>query len=254
MKFFSHQFYSSFVSLVFHLCLIIFFLFFVHKNTKPVAPKYIEIGFGGTVESNSPGSPSAEPKITTVTKATQNVKPKEPNKLHDKKIAEQISDKKDIAPRPVATNNDTSGNVAAASNGNASGGNLSGVSSLTGSGNGGNGSGPAKKGIPTNTATYYVAVDQMPVPIGGMESINAKVNYPPQAQAEGIKGTVYVLAYIDENGLVNKTFLIKGIGSGCDQSAARAVRQTRFTPGKLHGTPVKVQMTIAVRFNKDTGE
>jgi TonB family protein len=60
---------------------------------------------------------------------------------------------------------------------------------------------------------------------------------------------VYVLAYIDENGYVRKTVLIKGIGYGCDQSAIRAVGETRFSPGILKGVQVKVQLTIPVTFS-----
>ncbi len=42
--------------------------------------------------------------------------------------------------------------------------------------------------------------------------------------------------------------IIKGIGAGCDEAAIDAVKQTKFTPGKQKGKPVKVQVSIPIVF------
>ena len=63
-----------------------------------------------------------------------------------------------------------------------------------------------------------------------------------------MQGRVFVKAFVDENGNVNKVELIRGIGAGCDEAAIAAVEQTRFKPGKQRGKPVKVQVTVPVLF------
>lgn len=95
---------------------------------------------------------------------------------------------------------------------------------------------------------YFVTVEEMPEPIGGMYSIQSKIKYPEQAKREGVEGKVYVVAYVDETGTVNETKIIKGIGDDCDEAAMDAIRQTKFTPGKQKGKPVKVQVSIPILF------
>lgn len=95
---------------------------------------------------------------------------------------------------------------------------------------------------------YFVAVEEMPEPIGGLKSIQEKIRYPEVAKREGIEGKVYVLAFIDEKGNVANAKIIKGIGGGCDEAALDAVKQTKFIPGKQRGKPVKVQVTVPIIF------
>lgn len=96
--------------------------------------------------------------------------------------------------------------------------------------------------------TYYVAVDIMPEPFGGMEKLQQNVNYPDEARKEGIVGKVLVKAFINENGEVTRAEIVKGLGYGCDEEALWAVKSTRFRPGKKNGKPIKVQLTIPVSF------
>lgn len=95
---------------------------------------------------------------------------------------------------------------------------------------------------------YHVAVDLMPEPIGGIATIQDNIVYPEIARKAGIEGRVYILAFINENGDVAKTKILKGIGAGCDEAAANAVNKTKFKPGILNGVPVKVQVTIPIVF------
>ena len=96
--------------------------------------------------------------------------------------------------------------------------------------------------------TYFVAVEEMPAPIGGIQGIQSKIIYPEIAKRAGVEGKVYVLAFVDETGTVTKAQLIKGIGAGCDEAALDAVLKTKFKPGKQRGKPVKVQVSIPVIF------
>ena len=96
--------------------------------------------------------------------------------------------------------------------------------------------------------TYFVAVEEMPEPIGGIKAIQEKIIYPEIAKRAGVEGKVYVLAFVDEEGIVTKAQIIKGIGAGCDEAALDAVLKTRFKPGKQRGKPVKVQVSIPIVF------
>jgi protein TonB len=96
--------------------------------------------------------------------------------------------------------------------------------------------------------TFFVAVEEMPEPIGGISAIQEKIVYPEIAKRAGVEGKVYILAFVDENGDVKKAQVIKGIGAGCDEAALDAVLKTKFKPGKQRGKAVNVQVSIPVVF------
>ena len=95
---------------------------------------------------------------------------------------------------------------------------------------------------------YFVAVEEMPEPLGGLKTIQDKIVYPEIAKRVGVEGKVYVRAFVDETGNVTKAELVKGIGAGCDEVAVEAVLDTQFKPGKQRGKPIKVQVTVPIVF------
>jgi len=95
---------------------------------------------------------------------------------------------------------------------------------------------------------FFVAVEEMPEPIGGIEAIQKRIIYPEIAKRAGVQGRVFVKAFVDENGNVIKAEIIKGIGAGCDEAAIKAVMATKFKPGRQRGKPVKVQVSIPILF------
>ncbi len=95
---------------------------------------------------------------------------------------------------------------------------------------------------------FFISVEEMPKPIGGIKAIFEKIEYPKMAKITGIQGKVTVLAYVDENGTVTKVELVKGIGGGCDEEALNAVSQTKFNPGKQRGKAVRVKVAIPILF------
>ncbi|NLT50986.1 MAG: energy transducer TonB [Ignavibacteria bacterium] len=95
---------------------------------------------------------------------------------------------------------------------------------------------------------FFVAVEEMPEPIGGIKAIQDNIVYPDLAKKANVQGRVYVKAYVDEQGNVSKVELIKGIGAGCDEAGMDAVKKTKFKPGKQRGKPVKVQVAIPIIF------
>lgn len=97
---------------------------------------------------------------------------------------------------------------------------------------------------------FFVAVEEMPQLIGGLKGIQGQIKYPEIAKRVGVEGKVIVQAIVDETGKVISVSTIKGIGSGCDEVAMDAVRNSKFTPGKQRGKNVKVQVTIPIVFKK----
>lgn len=96
--------------------------------------------------------------------------------------------------------------------------------------------------------TYFVAVEEMPEPLGGLREIQSRIEYPEIAKRVGIEGKVFVRAFVDEKGTVTNAEVVKGIGGGCDEAALDAVLKTKFNPGKQRGKPIKVQVTIPILF------
>mgnify|MGYP002639551434 CR=1 FL=1 len=99
--------------------------------------------------------------------------------------------------------------------------------------------------IPLNPAD----VSDMPVPIGGYNSIMKRVVYPEIAREAGIEGTVTIEAVIGKNGLIREAKILRGIPkTGLDEAALAAVLETKFHPALQMGRPVPVRMAIPIKF------
>ena len=82
------------------------------------------------------------------------------------------------------------------------------------------------------------------------EYLGRTIIYPPMAKDNNITGTVFVTFVIDENGAVKDAKVLRGVGSGLDEEAIRAVKaMPKWTAGQQRGKPVKVQYNLPVRFN-----
>ncbi|HEX9613997.1 MAG TPA: energy transducer TonB, partial [Bacteroidota bacterium] len=84
---------------------------------------------------------------------------------------------------------------------------------------------------------YFVAVEEMPQVIGGVEAITRVLQYPDIALRAQVQGKVFILAYVNELGEVTRAEILKGIGAGCDEAAKEAVKKVKFIPGKQRGAP-----------------
>jgi protein TonB len=71
--------------------------------------------------------------------------------------------------------------------------------------------------------------------------------YPPLARTAGIQGDVQLEAIIGVDGTVEQLRVVRSMPL-LDDAALDAVRQWRYTPTLLHGTPVPVVMTVTVSF------
>ncbi|MFT7282389.1 MAG: protein TonB, partial [Cyclobacteriaceae bacterium] len=56
-----------------------------------------------------------------------------------------------------------------------------------------------------------------------------------------------------KNGVITDVKVIRGIGAGCDEEAVKVLRAApAWEPGKQRGRPVRVLMTVPIRFVLNT--
>lgn len=106
---------------------------------------------------------------------------------------------------------------------------------------------PAEKIVEEETPPFR-AVEEMPEVIGGIADIASRIHYPEVAVRAGIQGTVYVEALVSKTEDVESAKVVKEIGGGCDEEALRVVYETKFSPGKQRGKPVRVIVTVPIKF------
>lgn len=103
------------------------------------------------------------------------------------------------------------------------------------------------------TDDWVDIVEQMPEPTGGMASfykfISKEMKYPSLARRNNIEGRVFVQFIVDNDGSLSDIQIIKGIGGGCDEEAARVLAQApKWNPGKQRGKAVRVRMIVPIHF------
>jgi len=105
----------------------------------------------------------------------------------------------------------------------------------------------------TKTDEVFTVVEQMPEFPGGDaardEFLSKNLQYPTMAKEQGIQGKVWIGFIVDKFGNVNNVEVLRGIGGGCDEEAARVVSiMPRWVPGKQSGRPVTVKFRFPINF------
>lgn len=78
----------------------------------------------------------------------------------------------------------------------------------------------------------------------------SSIKYPQQARELGVQGIVFVTFVVNEKGEVTDPRVIRGITPELDEAALNAIeKMPNWTPGKLRGKNVSVQMNLPVRFD-----
>jgi protein TonB len=96
--------------------------------------------------------------------------------------------------------------------------------------------------------SYNDYADVLPAPKEGLNKIIKKVDYPLAAKSSKTEGTVILLAYIDETGEVKDVKVIKDIGFGCGDAAAKAFANAKFMPAVKNGKNISIKAAIPVKF------
>jgi protein TonB len=84
--------------------------------------------------------------------------------------------------------------------------------------------------------------------IGGRAISQAKPEYPLAARQQRMSGSVYIRAIIGKDGTISQIGVIDSASPAFSEAALNAVRQWRYRPYLLNGTPVEVSTTITVNF------
>jgi periplasmic protein TonB len=100
-----------------------------------------------------------------------------------------------------------------------------------------------------------VYIEDMPHFPGGdmafQKYLDSAIVYPDTAVKYGREGTVYVYFEVDKDGTCGNFKIKKGVPNAPELSieALRVIRMMpRWIPGKMGGKPVKVSMTVPVKF------
>jgi len=108
--------------------------------------------------------------------------------------------------------------------------------------------------LAVKTINYDLTIaDQQAEPKNGVkafyDSIMHNLIYPRDAIKNGIHGTVYVQFIIEKDGSLSNIKALKGIGSGCDEAAVKAVKDTPDWHHAWHnGKPVRSQRVVPIKF------
>ncbi len=82
-----------------------------------------------------------------------------------------------------------------------------------------------------------------------MMFIANNIEYPKLAREANISGTVFIGFVVEKDGAISNIELVRSIGGGCDEEALRIVQiMPRWNPGKQRGVPVRVRLTLPVKF------
>jgi len=108
---------------------------------------------------------------------------------------------------------------------------------------------------PTEDSDVPVDFVEFPAsPDGGFHGfyrrIGEEIKYPLQAKRGGIEGRVFVQFIVNRNGSVSDVMVLKGIGGGCDEEAARVIRSSpAWKPAQQGGKRVRQRFTLPVIFS-----
>lgn len=92
-------------------------------------------------------------------------------------------------------------------------------------------------------AAEYVKGDD-----GLLEYIGEELDYPQEAKAKSIEGTVVIGFIIEKDGFVSNLNVLKELGGGCQEEALRIIGQTKWHPAIKDGMLVRTKMKYSIVF------
>jgi TonB family protein len=77
------------------------------------------------------------------------------------------------------------------------------------------------------------------------------IEYPAGCYDLRIDGLVRIYMDIEENGDISESYVMRGIGGGCDEEAIRAIRNAEYTPAlDGNGKPVAARHWVTITFRR----
>ncbi len=94
----------------------------------------------------------------------------------------------------------------------------------------------------------------MPKFVGGNEALirymQKNLRYPPLALRNSVAGRVYISFTVQADGAIVDVHVLKGLGFGTDEEAARVVKNMpAWTPGQQNKHNVAVRYTMPITFH-----
>ena len=80
------------------------------------------------------------------------------------------------------------------------------------------------------------------------EALDIRRFYPPLALKKGFEGDVVLRLLIDSDGSIARVDIVSDPGEELGPAATRAVRQLRFSAGRVNGVPVATTIPFTIRF------
>lgn len=90
--------------------------------------------------------------------------------------------------------------------------------------------------------------DQRPQIVGGTGSLYLHIDYPTEAQKQGIEGRLKLKFTVRRDGDVSNIAIAESLHPLCDSAAVDGVRSVNFVPAKQDGEAIPVRMELPVRF------
>ena len=120
---------------------------------------------------------------------------------------------------------------------------------------GGNDVEAESKDTPANVdeKAIFTVCEEMPMFPGGMNEcmkfLSKNIDYPKEAQDNGIQGRVIVQFVVKKDGSITDAKVVRGVDPSLDKEALRVINlMPKWTPGKQRGKAVNVKYTVPVMF------
>ena len=82
-----------------------------------------------------------------------------------------------------------------------------------------------------------------------MKFLRKNLRYPERAAEAGVGGKVLVSFVVEKDGRLTDIRIVRGIGFGCDEEAARVLKKSpAWEPGIQNNRQVRVLYTIPLHF------
>lgn len=104
----------------------------------------------------------------------------------------------------------------------------------------------------TDEQEIFEVVEDPPTYPGGEEArqkfIAKHLVYPPLAVENQKQGTVHVQFVVEPDGSLSNVRAVKTFDEDCAREAERVVRMMKWTPGKQRNKPVRVKVSMPIKF------
>ena len=88
----------------------------------------------------------------------------------------------------------------------------------------------------------------LPEIVGGLDSLQSRLQYPYEALKNRIEGKVYLIVTTDTAGIPSNPKVMKNLGYGCDEEAIRLVLTSKYIPAIQDGKKVKSTFMLRILF------